>query len=77
MPLKKDPKGGGTEIDGTISKLYCSKCYEGGKFVYPEITIKEMQAIVKNRLKEMGSPDFIAGMFTKRLPKLERWKSLN
>ena len=35
FPLKKDKKGGGTEKDGTISKKYCSMCYENGSFLTP------------------------------------------
>lgn len=45
FPLKKDLKGGGTEKDGTISKKYCSMCYELGEFLTPlEInTAEKMQ----------------------------------
>jgi hypothetical protein len=32
-----------------------------------------MKARVKGKLKEMGFPGFIAGMFTWKLGKLERW----
>ncbi len=35
FPLKKDKKGGGTENDGSISKKYCSMCYENGEFLTP------------------------------------------
>jgi hypothetical protein len=34
-----------------------------------------MQTLVKNKLKEFGFPGFIAGFFTKNIPKLERWKN--
>jgi hypothetical protein len=37
MPLKKDEKGGGTNADGSKSAIYCSKCYENGKFTSPEV----------------------------------------
>jgi len=73
MPLKKDEKGGGTNADGTQSEMYCSKCYENGKFKEPDMTVDKMQALVKGKLKEMGFPGFIAGFFTKGIPKLERW----
>jgi hypothetical protein len=33
FPLKKDKKGGGTEIDGSLSTKYCSMCYEKGEFL--------------------------------------------
>ena len=75
MPLKKDEKGGGTNADGSISKMYCSKCYENGKFTAPNMTVDEMKVLVKGKLKEFGFPGFLAGFFTKGIPKLERWKN--
>jgi len=75
MPLKKDPKGGGTNKDGSISNKYCSHCYENGIFLQPDITAQQMQEFVKNKLKAMGFPGFLAGFFTKGIPKLERWKT--
>lgn len=75
MPLKKDDQGGGTNKDGSRSTMYCSKCYENGEFRNPEIdSAEKMQVFVKEKLKEMGFPGFIAGFFTKGIPKLERWK---
>lgn len=74
MPLNKDPQHGGTNADGSRSTVYCSFCYENGRFTQPGITVEEMQAFVKGKLKEMGFPGFLAGMFTKGIPKLERWK---
>ena len=74
MPLKRDEMGGGTEADGTRSKMYCSKCYDAGKFRSPDMTVVQMQVLVKGKLKEFGFPGFLAGFFTKGIPKLERWK---
>ena len=74
MPMKKDEKGGGTNTDGTRSTMYCSKCYENGKYTNPDITVDQMQALVKEKIKEFGFPGFLAGLFTKNIPKLERWK---
>ena len=53
MPLKKDEKGGGTNADGSISTMYCSYCYENGEFHTPDMTVKEMQELVRGQLKEM------------------------
>ena len=75
MPLKKDPQGGGTESDGTKNLMYCSYCYHKGAFTHPDMTAQEMQGFVKQKMKEMGFPGFLAGFFTKGIPKLERWKS--
>jgi hypothetical protein len=74
MPLSKDPNGGGTNADGSKSKLYCSYCFANGKFMNPDWTVAQMQEFVKGKMKEMGFPGFLAGFFTKGIPKLERWK---
>lgn len=76
MPLKKDAEGGGKNKDGSRSTMYCSKCYVDGEFRNPEIdSAEKMQVLVKGKLKEMGFPGFVAGFFTKGIPKLERWRS--
>jgi hypothetical protein len=74
MPMNKDPKNGGTNSDGTKNLMYCSYCYENGAFTQPDITVDEMKALVKGKMKEMGFPGFLAGFFTKGIPKLERWE---
>ena len=74
MPMKKDLNGGGTNTDGTKSTIYCSHCYENGQFKNPDLTAEQMQKLVKNKLKEMGFPGFIAGFFSMGIPKLKRWK---
>lgn len=74
MPFKNDPKGGGTNADGSISKKYCSYCYENGKFTQPDFTAGQMQEFVKGKLKELGFIHrLFAGPFTKGIPKLARW----
>ena len=75
MPLKRDEQGGGTNADGSKSAMFCSHCYVGGKFVLPDITAEEMKELVKGKLKEFGIPVFLSGVFTKKIPNLERWKS--
>jgi len=77
MPLKKDEKGGGTNADGSKSAMYCSHCYKDGKYILPGITMEQMQDRVKGKLKEFGFPGFLAGLFTKNIPKLTRWKKGN
>ncbi len=54
--------------------MYCSHCYQAGKFTLPDITLEGMKERVKGKIKEMGIPGFLAGLFTRNLPKLERWK---
>ena len=74
MPLKKDPGSGGTENDGSKSKMYCSLCYVDGKFLNPDWTSEQMQEFCKGKLKEMGFPRPIGWLFTRNIPKLARWK---
>ena len=73
MPLKRDPKGGGTNADGSTSTKYCSLCYDTGKFTAPDMTVSQMQEFVKLKMKGFGFPSFMAGFFTKKIPKLARW----
>ena len=75
MTLKKDEKGGGTNMDGSKSNRYCSRCYEKGSFTRPDITVNEMKDLVKGKLREMGFPAIIAWFFTSNIHSLERWKT--
>lgn len=75
MPLKKDEKGGGTNTDGTKSLMYCSRCYIAGNFTRLDFTAKQIQELVKGKMKEMGIPGFLTLFFTSGIPKLERWRS--
>jgi hypothetical protein len=43
--------------------------------VLANLTAEEMQARVREKLTEMGFPRFVAGLFTRRIPKLGRWRS--
>jgi NAD-dependent SIR2 family protein deacetylase len=74
MPLKRDEKGGGTEEDGTKNSMYCSHCYQNGRFVLPHISVEEMQIRVREKIVEFGMPAFVAGIFTRKIPKLARWQ---
>jgi hypothetical protein len=73
MPLARDARGGGTNADGSKSTMYCSHCYQGGRFTMPGMTVGEMQNLVQGKLKDMGFPGFVAGLFSRKIPKLERW----
>lgn len=74
MPLKRDAQGGGTNADGSRNTMYCSHCYLDGSFTKPYLNVEEMQARVKVKLQERGIPGFVAGIFTREIPKLNRWK---
>ena len=76
MPLDKDPQYGGTEKNGTKSREYCSYCYSDGSFTSPEIdTAKKMQKFCIGKMKEQGTPGFIAWIMTRGIPRLKRWSS--
>jgi len=75
MPLKRDENGGGTNADGSKSKMFCSHCYQNGQFTLPDITAAQMKDRVKTKLRESGIPSFLTGFFVSNIPKLERWKS--
>jgi hypothetical protein len=74
MPLK-NPPGAGTNSDGTLNSEYCAYCYSSGKFTQPNITALEMQMFVKNKLKELRFPSFLAWLFSRGIPNLKRWKN--
>ncbi len=75
MPMKRDPEAGGTNADGSKNEMYCSYCYQSGKFTQPEITTAaQMQEFCVEKMKEMGFPRIIGRFFTRNVPKLERWK---
>jgi hypothetical protein len=46
-----------------------------GIFTRPDFTAKQMQELVKGKMKEMGFPGFFTPFFTMRIPRLKRWKS--
>lgn len=74
MPLKRDPEGGGTNADGSRSAQWCSHCWRNGRFTQPDLTVGQMQDLVRGKMKEMGFPGFLAGFFTRGIPRLERWR---
>ena len=74
MPLKRDEKSGGSDADGSRSTKYCSHCYQNGEFLQPDITVEQMQQLVSEKLAEFHIPKFLRGIFTKRIPKLDRWR---
>jgi hypothetical protein len=78
MPFRNDPKGGGSNGDGSLSHTYCSYCYEQGAFTQPDFTAAQMQQFVKGKLKEMGwFHGLMAGFFVKGIPKLARWREFS
>ena len=75
MPLSKDPLGGGSKADGSLSGEYCSHCYRKGVFTQPDITAEEMMKLVEGKLRSMHFPGFLARRFVRDVPTLRRWRS--
>ena len=73
MPISKDPELGATNLDGTKSNLYCSYCYQNSEFTFKG-TMKEMQAFCKEKMREEGFSKFTAWLYTRGIPRLQRWK---
>jgi len=74
MPLSRDAQGGGTNADYSKSGMYCSRCYQSGQFVMPDLTVTEMQERVKVKLVSVGTPRILATLLTRRIPRLQRWR---
>ena len=74
MPLAKDPAGGGANADGSKSGRYCSRCFGEGRFKHPDFTVTQMQAFCVEQLSKKGMPRVMAWLFTRGIPKLERWR---
>ena len=74
MPLSKDPLGGGSNADGSLSSEYCSHCYRKGVFTQPDITMEEMMKLVEGKLRSMHIPGFLARRFSREVPTLRRWR---
>jgi Putative zinc ribbon domain len=75
MPMSRDEHKGGTNADGSKSAKFCSHCWVDGRFTMPDMTAVQMQARVREKLREFGIPGFLSGFFTRKIPKLERWSA--
>ena len=74
MPLSQDPGKGGTNKDGSKSDKYCSYCYKNGKFIDSCKNPKEMQDLCIKMMTKNGMNKWVAWIFTRSIPGLERWK---
>jgi hypothetical protein len=74
MPMSKDPQGGGSNVDGTKNKLYCSFCYENGEFSF-QGNVRDFQEFCRKMMKESGMNGFTAWLFSRGMKRLPRWKN--
>jgi hypothetical protein len=76
MPLKS-LRDYGTNKDGSENYEYCFKCFNGGKFLAPEITLSEMISGCTNILIQFGMPPAEAKEKMEHIiPTLKRWKNI-
>jgi hypothetical protein len=73
IPLHKDPKGGGTNADGSKSEKFCGYCYENGDFLFKG-TVTEFQEHCRTEMIKGNHSRFTAWLFSRGLKRLERWK---
>ena len=76
MPLNQDPKGGGINAHGSLSAMYCSFCFDQGKFKDEGITLQEkieknVGIAVSMHMEEEKARE----MAERILPTLKRWKT--
>ena len=75
MPMEGSEAQYGKEADGTPSALYCSFCYENGKFTSEDT----MESMIESCVPFMIGEDFkteeeARAMMLSFFPTLERWK---
>ena len=73
MPLSADPKGGGTEADGSKNADYCSFCYQNGAFTDPTLTLETMTSKLEPIMTSMNIPADVVESTKAALPHLKRW----
>ena len=74
MPMNKDPNGGGTNKDKSLSEKFCSFCYADGDFLWQGDNVRDYQKMVVDKMSENGWWRPIAWLATREIPRLERWK---
>ena len=73
MPLSKDPQDGGTMVDGSKSKDYCSYCLVNGQFC-AQATMEDFRKDLDQKLKDKGLAWWIRTLTWYQIPHLKRWK---
>ena len=76
MPLDKDPNHGGTNSDQSRSDLFCSFCFNDGRFSDEGITLQEkIDRNVRMAVSRLNITEEKAQQMAERiLPGLKRWK---
>lgn len=66
----------GTQTDGTLSREYCTFCFQNGSFTQPDMTVEEMiQLSIDNMTDELGfDTDKAKSLAESFIPQLKRWK---
>lgn len=74
MPMSEKEQFG-TEADGSLSKDYCTYCYQNGTFTAPDITIDEMAKLGGGMMAQMYAipPEKAVAFAKEQLSCLKRW----
>jgi hypothetical protein len=75
MPIKNQDDLG-VEPDGKKSLEYCNYCYMKGKFIEPDLTLKDMIETCAKKYDQMGIMPYKQAMEINLqvIPELKRWK---
>jgi hypothetical protein len=75
MPLEK-AEFLGTNADGTRSTVYCTYCYQNGKFTQPTITMNQMidKCVTIMTRQKIMPEDQAKSLMGETIPLLDRWK---
>ena len=75
MPLE-NTEFFGTNVDGTKSTVYCTYCYQNGKFTEPTITMNQIieKCVTIMTQQKIMPEDQANPLIRKTIPQLNRWK---
>jgi hypothetical protein len=55
-------------------EVYRSLRFQNGAFIQPDFNVERMQAFCMEKLRDKVIPKVMAWLFTRGLPKLDRWR---
>lgn len=71
------PEDSGTNADGSRSTEYCIRCYQGGAFIHPEMTLGQMLDLVIDEMVELHHmpKENAEAIACSMIPYLKRWNA--
>ncbi len=74
IPLENESLRG-TNKDGSKNSEYCHYCFQEGAFVNPDMTLVEMQTLVREQMGKMQVPKEVIERSVNFIPSLKRWSA--